>query len=99
MPKTHRATVTEADLHSVESVTVDLQLLDADLVILIAYTQMEDAEARNYLPTVVHVDEQNRILNLGNGPAEAIQEGTQHSPHARTAAGEQTIPVKALLNL
>src|SRR5699024_12546045 len=36
-----------------------------DLVILIAYAQMEDAEARNYVPTVVHVDNQNRVLSLG----------------------------------
>ncbi|HIW46046.1 MAG TPA: aspartate 1-decarboxylase [Candidatus Yaniella excrementigallinarum] len=130
--KIHRATVTEANLHYVGSVTVDQQLLDAagilpgemvsivditngarletytiagerhsgvigingaaahlvnpgDLVILIAYAQMEDAEARNYVPTVVHVDNQNRVLSLGNDPAEAIQEGTKRPPRACTA--------------
>lgn len=128
--KIHRATVTEADLHYVGSVTVDQELLDAagilpgelvsivditngarletytiagerhsgvvgingaaahlidpgDLVILIAYAQMEDAEARSYTPTVVHVDENNRIISLGSDPAEALQEGTYRPPHAR----------------
>ena len=128
--KIHRATVTEANLHYVGSVTVDQDLLDAanilpgemvsivditngarletytiagergsgvlgingaaahlinpgDLVILIAYAQMEDAEARTYVPNVVHVDENNRIISLGNEPAEALQEGTQRPPYAR----------------
>lgn len=128
--KIHRATVTQADLHYVGSVTVDQELLDAagilpgemvsivditngarletytiagerhsgvigingaaahlvnpgDLVILIAYAQMEDAEARSYEPKVVHVDEDNRIISLGDDPAEAVQEGTQRPPHAR----------------
>ena len=132
--KIHRATVTEANLHYVGSVTVDQQLLDAagilpgemvsivditngarletytiagerhsgvigingaaahlvnpgDLVILIAYAQMEDAEARSYVPTVVHVDKQNRIFSLGNDPAEAILEDTHCPPHASKASG------------
>ncbi|MBB1243964.1 aspartate 1-decarboxylase [Streptomyces durbertensis] len=110
--KIHRATVTEADLNYVGSVTVDADLLDAadllpgelvhivditngarletyiiegergsgvigingaaahlvhpgDLVILISYGQMEDAEARAYVPRVVHVDADNRIVELG----------------------------------
>lgn len=129
--KIHRATVTEANLHYVGSVTVDQDLLDAadilpgervsivditngarletytiagernsgvigingaaahlinpgDLVILIAYAQMDDAEARTYEPNIVHVDEHNRIISLGNEPAESIQEGTQRPPHTRT---------------
>ena len=129
--KIHRATVTEANLHYVGSVTVDQDLLDAadilpgelvsivditngarletytiagernsgvigingaaahlinpgDLVILIAYAQMEDAEARSYEPNIVHVDEHNRIVSLGNEPAEALQDGTQRPPQART---------------
>lgn len=128
--KIHRATVTQADLHYVGSVTVDQELLDTagilpgemvsivditngarletytiagerhsgvigingaaahlinpgDLVILIAYAQMEDAEARSYEPKVVHVDEDNRIISLGDDPAEAVQEGTKRPPHAR----------------
>ena len=116
--KIHRATVTQADLHYVGSVTVDADLLDAadllpgelvhvvditngarletyciegergsgvlgingaaahlvhpgDLVILISYGQMDDAEARGYQPRIVHVDAANKILELGADPAEA----------------------------
>ncbi|OUZ10650.1 aspartate 1-decarboxylase [Aeromicrobium sp. PE09-221] len=117
--KIHRATVTQADLHYVGSVTVDQDLLDAsnilpgelvhivdidngarletytiagergsgvigingaaarlvhpgDLVILIAYAQMEDAEAREFSPNVVFVDADNRIIGTGSDPAEAL---------------------------
>lgn len=117
--KIHRATVTQADLHYVGSVTVDADLLDAanllpgelvhivdidngarletytiagergsgvigingaaarlvhpgDLVILIAYGQMEDAEAREFKPSVVFVDAENRIVGTGSDPAEAL---------------------------
>lgn len=117
--KIHRATVTQADLHYVGSVTVDQNLLDAsnilpgelvhivdidngarletytiagergsgvigingaaarlvhpgDLVILIAYAQMEDAEAREFSPSVVFVDADNRIIGTGSDPAEAL---------------------------
>lgn len=115
--KIHRATVTQADLHYVGSITVDQDLLDAadilpgecvsivdvsngarletytiagprgsgvigingaaarlvhtgDLVILIAYAQMDDETARSYQPRIVHVDEHNRIVNLGQDAAE-----------------------------
>ena len=117
--KIHRATVTQADLHYVGSVTVDEDLLEAadllpgelvhivdidngarletytiagergsgvigingaaarlvhpgDLVILIAYGQMEDAEAREHQPRVVFVDSENRIVGTGSDPAEAL---------------------------
>jgi len=117
--KIHRATVTQADLHYVGSVTVDEDLLEAadilpgelvaivditngarletytiagergsgvlgingaaahlvhpgDLVILISYQQMTTAEARAFVPHVVHVDEHNRIVKLGNDAAEAV---------------------------
>jgi aspartate 1-decarboxylase len=40
-----------------------------DLVILIAYGTMEDAEARDYGPRVVFVDAQNRQLDFGHDPA------------------------------
>ena len=117
--KIHRATVTQADLHYVGSVTVDADLLDAanllpgeqvhivdidngarlvtyviegergsgvigingaaarivqpgDLVILIAYGQMEDAEARTFEPNVVFVDAENGIIGTGSDPAEAL---------------------------
>ena len=116
--KIHRATVTQADLHYVGSVTVDEDLLDAadilpgekvaivdvtngarletytipgergtgvlgingaaahlvkpgDLVILIAYGQMDDAEARAYRPRVVHVDATNQILDRDSDPTSA----------------------------
>jgi aspartate 1-decarboxylase len=114
--KIHRATVTQADLHYVGSVTVDADLLDAadllagelvhivdvtngarletytiagprgsgvigingaaahlvhpgDLVILIAYGQYDDAEARALVPSVVHVDADNRVVELGHDAA------------------------------
>ena len=39
-------------------------------VILIAYSQMEDAEARTYLPHVVFVDKHNRIVERGSEPGQ-----------------------------
>lgn len=116
--KIHRATVTQADLHYVGSVTVDLDLMDAsdllsgeqvtivditngarletyvipgergsgvigingaaahlvhpgDLVILIAYGAMDDAEARTYQPRIVFVDADNRVTDLGGDPGHA----------------------------
>ncbi|MBQ1066902.1 aspartate 1-decarboxylase [Micromonospora sp. D75] len=124
--KIHRATVTQADLHYVGSVTVDEDLLDAadllpgeqvaivditngarletyvipgrrgsgvigingaaahlvhpgDLVILISYGQMDDAEARTYRPKVVHVDADNRVVDLTADPATAAP-GTAGAP-------------------
>ena len=41
-----------------------------DLVILIAYAQMDDATARTYRPRIVHVDADNRIVHLGHDAAE-----------------------------
>jgi aspartate 1-decarboxylase len=114
--KIHRATVTEADLHYVGSVTIDANLMEAadllegeqvtivdinngarlvtyaitgergsgvigingaaahlvhpgDLVILIAYATMTDAEARHYQPHIVFVDSDNRQVDLGHDPA------------------------------
>ena len=116
--KIHRATVTQADLHYVGSVTVDEDLLDAadllpgelvhivdvtngarletytikgergsgvigingaaahlvhpgDIVILIAYAQLETAEALKLEPSVVFVDAGNRVVRTGPDPAEA----------------------------
>jgi aspartate 1-decarboxylase len=43
-----------------------------DLVILIAYGQMDDAEAREHRPHVVFVDAENRIIGTGSDPAEAL---------------------------
>ncbi|WP_104111064.1 aspartate 1-decarboxylase [Arthrobacter sp. N199823] len=46
-----------------------------DLVILMTYAQMTTAEALGFVPTVVHVDAQNKMVHLGTDPAEAITEG------------------------
>ncbi|MET9932062.1 MULTISPECIES: aspartate 1-decarboxylase [unclassified Streptomyces] len=133
--KIHRATVTQADLHYVGSVTVDAELMEAadllpgelvhivdidngarletyviegergsgvigingaaahlvhpgDLVILISYAQVEDAEARSFVPRVVHVDGDNRIVELG-ADASAPVPGSDavRAPHAVPAHG------------
>ncbi|MEV6808051.1 aspartate 1-decarboxylase [Streptomyces sp. NPDC017248] len=128
--KIHRATVTQADLHYVGSVTIDADLLDAadllpgelvhivditngarletyviegergsgvvgingaaahlvhpgDLVIIISYAQVTDAEARELRPRVVHVDAGNRIVSLGVDPSEPVPgSDQQRSPQA-----------------
>ncbi|MBZ6227570.1 aspartate 1-decarboxylase [Streptomyces olivaceus] len=128
--KIHRATVTQADLHYVGSVTIDADLLDAadllpgelvhivditngarletyviegergsgvigingaaahlvhpgDLVILISYAQVTDAEARSLEPRVVHVDGDNRIVALGADASEPVPGSDQErSPQA-----------------
>src|SRR2546423_11309213 len=43
-----------------------------DLVILISYAMLSDAEARALEPRIVHVDERNRIVKLGNDAAEPV---------------------------
>src|SRR5690349_14076424 len=117
--KIHRATVTQADLHYVGSVTLDAALMEAadllegeqvaivditngarietyvipgergsgvigingaaahlvhpgDLVIIMSYAVLDDAEARALKPTVVHVDEHNRIVKIGDDAAEPV---------------------------
>lgn len=107
--KIHRATVTEANLEYMGSITIDQDLMDAagilpgervqicnnnngarletytipgkrgsgviclngaaarctaigDIVIIIAYAQMDEKEARFFVPKVVMVDEHNRPL-------------------------------------
>ena len=40
-----------------------------DVVIIIAYGAMEDAEARAHRPRVVFVDDRNRPVDLGDDPA------------------------------
>lgn len=117
--KIHRATVTQADLHYVGSVTLDEDLMDAadvlegeqvhivdidngarletyaiagargsgvigingaaahlispgDLVIIMAYRQVDDGEAAALVPRVVHVDAANAIVGLGADPAEPV---------------------------
>src|SRR4029453_13265234 len=107
--KIHRATVTQADLHYVGSVTLDAALMEAadllegeqvaivditngarietyvipgprgsgvigingaaahlvhpgDLIIMMSYAVVDDAEARTLKPRVVNVDEKNRLF-------------------------------------
>ena len=128
--KIHRATVTQADLHYVGSVTIDGELLEAadllpgelvhivditngarletyviegergsgvvgingaaahlvhpgDLVIIISYAQVTDAEARELKPRVVHVDAGNRIVALGSDASAPVPGSDQmRSPQA-----------------
>nr|WP_218909641.1 aspartate 1-decarboxylase [Nocardiopsis sinuspersici] len=117
--KIHRATVTQADLHYVGSVTIDADLMDAadivdgeqvhivdidngarlvtyaitgergtgvigingaaarlvspgDMVIVISYAQLTEAERAEHVQHIVHVDRDNRIVALGNDPAEPV---------------------------
>jgi aspartate 1-decarboxylase len=117
--KIHRATVTQADLHYVGSISIDRALMDAadllegekvaiadisngarletyvipapagsgtigingaaaqlvsegDLVIIMSYAQLEDAEARALKPRVVHVDADNRMIARGEDPGEPV---------------------------
>jgi aspartate 1-decarboxylase len=122
--KIHRATVTQADLDYVGSVTLDAALMDAadllegeqvaivditngarietyvipgergsgvigingaaahlvhpgDLVIIMSYSVLDEVEARALKPLVVHVDEKNRIVKLGNDAAEPVPGSNQ----------------------
>ena len=122
--KIHRATVTQADLDYVGSVTLDAGLMEAadllegeqvaivditngarietyvipgergsgvigingaaahlvhpgDLIIIMSYAVLTDAEARALKPLVVHVDDQNRVVKLGNDPAEPVPGSSQ----------------------
>jgi aspartate 1-decarboxylase len=134
--KIHRATVTQADLHYVGSVTIDEDLMDAadllageqvaivdisngarletyviagprgsgvigingaaarlvqegDLVILISYCTVTDAEARTLRPKVVFVDAANRIVGTGADPADALPElGLLRGDHVYPAHGD-----------
>ena len=109
--KIHRATVTEANLNYMGSITIDEELMEkahilpnervqivdnnngarletyvipgprgsgviclngaaarcaqpGDIVIIMAYAWMDEAEARNWKPTVVMVDEKNRAVEV-----------------------------------
>ena len=41
----------------------------SDVAIIIAYAQMDEAEARVFVPSVVFVDHENRIVDIGGDPA------------------------------
>jgi aspartate 1-decarboxylase len=122
--KIHRATVTQADLDYVGSVTLDAALMEAadllegeqvaivdisngarietyiipgergsgvigingaaahlvhpgDLIIIMSYAIVADAEARALEPRVVHVDDKNRMVKLGNDAAEPVPGSNQ----------------------
>jgi aspartate 1-decarboxylase len=131
--KIHRATVTQADLDYVGSVTLDAALMEAadllegeqvaivdltngarietyvipgpagtgvigingaaahlvhpgDLVIIMSYAVMSDAEAKTMKPHVVHVDDRNRVMKIGNDPAEPVP-GSDQKRGSLIAAG------------
>ena len=53
-----------------------------DTVILITYAAMTTEEAKAYEPRVVHVDKDNRVVQLGSDPAEGLTPGLMRPPHA-----------------
>ena len=57
-----------------------------DLVILIAYGMMDEAELREYDPKVVFVDSRNRPVELGSDPAHAPAGSDLISPRNLTFA-------------
>ncbi len=117
--KIHRATVTQADLHYVGSITIDKTLLDAadlvegeqvqvvdidngarlvtyviegapgsgvigingaaarlvsvgDLIIIMSFKQVDEAERASYRPRVAHVNERNELVDIGSDPSEPV---------------------------
>jgi aspartate 1-decarboxylase len=50
-----------------------------DLVIIIGYGLVDDAEARTLRPHVVHVDADNRLVAVGSDPAEPVQGAVDQS--------------------
>ncbi|APE32921.1 aspartate 1-decarboxylase [Nocardia mangyaensis] len=57
-----------------------------DLVILIAYGQLDEAELPDYAPRVVFVDERNRPVELGADPAHAPEGSGLTSPRSLSFA-------------
>lgn len=57
-----------------------------DVVILIAYGQLESAEARSFIPRVVFVDADNRVAELGGDPGHA-PDGSDLVSQAATEQG------------
>ncbi|MEU7139131.1 aspartate 1-decarboxylase [Nocardia sp. NPDC046473] len=57
-----------------------------DLVILIAYAQLNEQEIAEYDPKVVFVDERNRPVELGSDPAHAPEGSGLTSPRSLSLA-------------
>jgi len=57
-----------------------------DVVIIISYAAMDDSEARTFEPKIVHVDEENRIVKLGNDAAEPVPGASDQRPGDLLAA-------------
>ncbi|WP_067476112.1 aspartate 1-decarboxylase [Nocardia amamiensis] len=57
-----------------------------DLVILIAYGQLNEQELTEYAPKVVFVDERNRPVELGSDPAHAPEGSGLTSPRSLSFA-------------
>ena len=55
---------------------------EGDLVILISYAQFDDAQARTFVPSIVHVDAANAIVALGNDAGEPGASGALRSPQS-----------------
>ena len=67
-----------------------------DLVILIAYGQLDDADARTYTPSVVFVDGQNRIVDVGDEPGQVPDTEAGEAPYVE-ASGITTAAYRASL--
>jgi aspartate 1-decarboxylase len=66
-----------------------------DVVILIAYALLPDAEARTYQPHVVHVDDANRVVNLGGDPGAVVDGMVTGVPDGATEpAPEAPVPTR-----
>ena len=55
-----------------------------DIAIIVSYAQMDEAEARAFVPRVVFVDHDNRIVSIGGDPG-SVPEGLV--PEASRPAG------------
>jgi len=62
-----------------------------DLVILLAYGQLDDAEARVRQPKVVFVDADNRIVGTGHDPAQGLA-------GSGTLRGDTLVPARHALS-
>ncbi|MFC9561060.1 aspartate 1-decarboxylase [Agromyces sp. NPDC056965] len=55
---------------------------EGDLVIVISYAQMEDAAARTFRPSIVHVDAANAAVALGHDAGDPGTSGALRSPQS-----------------